>query len=200
INVIVLFVIVVTAMLNVNPLLTFYSLLPLPVLSISIYFVSNIINKKSEAIQERLSGLTSVAQEVYSGIRVVKAYVQEKQLGSYFDDESEDYRIKSLSLARIEALFFPLMLLLIGFSTIVTIFIGGLEVFRGSITTGNIVEFVIYVNMLTWPVTSIGWVASIVQRAAASQKRINEFLQTTSSLASGIRDVAELKGEIEFQH
>jgi ATP-binding cassette, subfamily B, multidrug efflux pump len=186
INTIVMAVMVISLMLSVNVELTLYVLLPLPVLSISIFYINNLINKKSEAIQKQLGFLTNIAQEVYNGIRVIKSYVQEKTYGKYFDKESENYRTKALELARIEALFFPLMLLLIGLSTIITIYVGGVQVMQGKITTGNIAEFVIYVNMLTWPVTAIGWVASIVQRAAASQKRINEMLFTRPAIEDEI--------------
>lgn len=176
INTLIMTVMVISVMISVNSELTLYVLLPLPVLSISIFYVSNIINKKSEAIQKQLASLTHIAQETFSGIRVIKSYVQEKTYGRFFYKQSGDYREKYLELARVESFFFPLMLLLIGLSTIITIFVGGIQVIQGKITAGNIAEFILYVNMLTWPVTSIGWVASIVQRAAASQKRINEFL------------------------
>lgn len=199
-NTLVLFVMVISVMLSVNAELTFYVLIPLPVLSFSIYYVNNIINKRSEAIQKQLSYLTTIAQEVYSGIRVIKSYVQEKTYGRFFGAESEVYKYKSLRLARVEATFFPLMLLLIGLSTILTIFVGGVQVINGKITPGNIAEFVIYVNMLTWPVTAIGWVASIIQRAAASQKRINEFLQTKPAINSEQGDTIAVKGEIEFRN
>jgi ATP-binding cassette, subfamily B, multidrug efflux pump len=182
INTVVMAVMVISLMLSVNVELTIYVLLPLPVLSVSIFYINNLINKKSEAIQKQLGFLTNIAQEVYSGIRVIKSYVQEKTYGKYFNQESENYKFKALELARIEALFFPLMLLLIGLSTIITIYVGGVQVMQGKISTGNIAEFVIYVNMLTWPVTAIGWVASIVQRAAASQKRINEILFTQPAI------------------
>ena len=133
--------------------------------------MSSIINKRSSLIQKQLSFLNSVAQEVYSGIRVVKAYVKEKQFGEYFEEQNDDYMKKSLDLARVNAFFFPLMILLISASTLLTISIGGIQVSKGLATPGNIAEFVIYVNMLTWPVTAIGWIASIVQQAEASQKR-----------------------------
>lgn len=178
INLTVLCTMVIYSMIQVSPTLTLYSLIPLPVLSFSIYYVTNIINKKSTQIQAQLSVLNSLSQEVYSGIRVVKSYGQEKAMGSFFKDETEDFKSKSLELAKVNAFFSPLMLLLIGISTIITIYVGGILVMRGEISAGNIAEFVIYINMLTWPVTSIGWVASIIQRAAASQKRINEFLKT----------------------
>jgi len=198
INLLSLTVLVIYSMLRVNPTLTLYCLAPLPILSVSIYYVSNIINKKSTVIQKQLANLNSLAQEVYSGIRVVKSYVREAPMLRYFSDQSEDYKAKSLELARVNALFYPLMLLLIGTSTIITVYVGGLLVVRGSITTGNIAEFVIYVNMLTWPVTAIGWIASIVQQAAASQRRINEFLQTEPTIANPIDAPRPLRGEIVF--
>ena len=182
VNLTVLCSMVIYSMIQVSPTLTFYALLPLPILSFSIYYVTNIINKKSTLIQGQLSVLNSLAQEVYSGIRVVKSYGQEKAMGQYFKEETEDFKNKSLGLAKVNAFFNPLMLLLIGISTIITLYMGGILVINGQISTGNIAEFIIYINMLTWPVTSIGWVASIIQRAAASQKRINEFLQTNPDI------------------
>ena len=199
INLTTLFVMVIYSMFKVNTELTLYTLLPLPFLSLSIYYVSNIIHKKSAIIQKQLSRLNSIAQEVYSGIRVIKSYVQEKQFGRFFEDESEDYKEKTLELARVNALFFPLMLVLIGVSTIIVIYVGGLQVEKGNVTPGNIAEFVIYVNMLTWPVTSIGWIASIIQQAEASQQRINEFLDTKPTIQSSIQTVEHLAGEIVFR-
>lgn len=198
-NTFVLFVMVIAVMISVNAELTLYVLIPLPVLSLSIYYVNNIINRKSEAIQKQLSFLTTIAQEVYSGIRVIKSYVQEKTYGKYFGAESEMYKYKSLQLAKVEATFFPLMLLLIGLSTLLTIYVGGVQVIHGKITPGNIAEFVIYVNMLAWPVTSIGWVASIIQRAAASQKRINEFLLTKPEIEVQNGEELAIRGNIEFK-
>lgn len=185
INLLILFILVIQSMISVNAKLTLYALAPLPILSVVIYIVSEKINKKSGAIQQQLSRLTSIAQEVYSGIRVIKSYVQEKAMVRFFSNESEVYLKKSMSLARTDALFFPFMILMIGVSTIVTIYVGGLFVYQGHITPGNIGEFVIYVNMLTWPVTAIGWVASIIQQAAASQRRINELLDRSSALRDG---------------
>lgn len=182
VNLTILCVLVIYSMIQVSPTLTMYALIPLPILSFSIYYVTSIINKQSEEIQAQLSTINSTAQEVYSGIRVVKSYVQEKPMGSYFGDEAETYKQKSLKLAKVEAFFRPLMLILIGASTIITIYVGGILVMNGQISAGNIAEFVIYINMLAWPVTSIGWVASIIQRAAASQKRINEFIKTKPDL------------------
>ncbi len=180
-----LFIVTIYMMLSVNVQLTLYVLLPLPILSFSIYFVSSRINKRSEAIQKQLSHLTSIAQESFSGIRIIKSFVQEKSMKAFFDSECEEYKDRTLSLARVESLFFPLMLLLTGLSTILTIYLGGLKVISGEITTGNIAEFVIYINMLTWPIASVGWVASLIQRAEASQKRINEFLQVEPVIHSG---------------
>lgn len=182
VNLTVLCTMVIYSMIQVSPSLTFYALLPLPVLSVSIYYVTSIINKKSRRIQAQLSVLNSLAQEVYSGIRVVKSYGQERAMGRYFTQETEDFKRKSLELAKVDAFFYPLMLLLIGVSTIITLFVGGTLVINGNLSPGNIAEFVIYINMLAWPVTSIGWVASIMQRAAASQGRINEFLQTETDI------------------
>lgn len=198
VNLVSLFILVIHSMVRVNLELTLWCLAPLPFLSISIYYVSNIINKKSETIQRKLATLNSVAQEVYSGIRVVKAYVQESAQVRHFAEESEDFRRKSLSLAKVNSLFYPLMLLLIGASTILVVYVGGLQVAEGSVTPGNIAEFVIYVNILTWPVTAIGWIASIAQQAAASQKRINEFLNTNPTIANPVINPMPLQGQIEF--
>jgi len=184
INLISLFTLVIISMLRVNVTLTLWSLLPLPILSISIYYVSSLISKNSTKIQQQLSKLTSISQEVFSGIRVVKSYTQEKPMGHFFHEESQSYMDKSLRLARVDSLFQPTMLVLIGLSTIITVYVGGLQVAKGAITTGNIAEFIIYVNMLTWPVTSLGWISSLIQQAAASQKRINEFLEIKPEIIS----------------
>jgi len=199
INLTVLSLMIIIAMLSVSVKLTIMVLLPLPILSISIYYVNSIINKKSEEIQRQLSEITSVAQETYSGIRVVKSYVQEESVKNHFSVESELYKTKSLSLARVQAMFQPLMIFLIGLSTIMTIYFGGIEVINGTISQGNIAEFVIYVSMLTWPVTAIGWIATIIQTAAASQKRINAFLNEEVNITSNITDNTILKGGIEFK-
>ncbi len=182
VNLVSLFALTIYSMVSVSPILTFYTLIPLPLLALSIYYVSMQIHKRSEKIQQQLATLNSSAQEAYSGIRVVKSYVREKPIVQHFADQSEVYKSKALSLARIDNAFFPLMLLLIGASTIITVYVGGLQVVAGNITPGNIAEFVIYVNMLTWPVTSIGWIASLTQQAAASMKRINEFLKTQPTI------------------
>jgi ATP-binding cassette, subfamily B, multidrug efflux pump len=179
-----LFSLTIGAMIRVSPTLTLWSLLPLPFLSFSIYWVSTLMNRRSEKIQQQLSVLTSTAQEVYSGIRVVKSYAQENAMGRWFDEQSENYRAKSLALIRVDAFFFPLMTLMIGTSIVITVYVGGLEVMAGRLLPGHIAEFVIYITMLTWPVTAIGWIASLTQQAAASQKRINEFLKTQPTVTS----------------
>ena len=193
-------VLVVYSMLQVSVELTLYSLAPLPFLSISIYYVSNIINQRSYEIQQQLSNLNSTAQESYSGIRVIKSYVQERAVRKFFADQSDDFKDKSLDLARVDAFFFPLMVVMIGASTILTVYIGGLQVVNGTISTGNIAEFVIYVNMLTWPVTAVGWVASIIQQASASQKRINEFLDQQPEIENPVAESkpVSLEGAIKF--
>ena len=198
INLVSLFVFVIYSMLQVSVELSLYVLAPLPFLSLSIYYVSSLINKRSTIIQQQLATLNSTAQEVYSGIRVVKSYVQEKPMSRFFSGQSQNYMDKSMDLAKINALFFPLMMLLVGVSTILTVFIGGLQVVKGTVTPGNIAEFVIYVNMLTWPVTAIGWIASIVQQAAASQKRINEFLKTKPAIVSPKSKDTAIKGTVTF--
>ncbi len=173
-----LFSLTIGSMWRVSPTLTLWSLAPLPFLSLSIYWVSTLMNRRSEKIQQQLSVLTSTAQEVYSGIRVVKSYAQEQAMGHWFEEQSENYRAKSLALIRVDAFFFPLMTLMVGTSVVITVYVGGLEVVANRLQVGHIAEFVIYITMLTWPVTAIGWIASLTQQAAASQKRINEFLKT----------------------
>ncbi len=200
VNLVVMFVLVIWAMIRVNPGLTFYTLLPLPALALIIYFVEEIINRKSEKVQERLSGISTFVQEVFSGIRVLKSYSREQYFASEFKNEANRYQETSLQLTKVNALFHPSMVLLIGLSTILTVFVGGLKVMAGEITIGNIAEFVIYVNMLMWPVAVLGWVVSLIQRASASQKRINEFLDTVPITKSGNYSPQVLKGEIEFRH
>lgn len=200
VNLVSLFIMVIYAMLTVNVELTFYCLLPLPFLSLSIYYVSNLINQQSEVIQRQLATLNSAAQEAYSGIRVVKSYVQEQSLARFFRKQSDHFKDKSLELAQVNALFFPLMLLMIGASTLIVVYVGGLQVVKGTITPGNIAEFVIYVSMLTWPVTAIGWIASIVQQAAASQKRINEFMETKPTIFNPVINPVPLQGKISFRN
>ncbi|MCB9335217.1 MAG: ABC transporter ATP-binding protein [Flavobacteriales bacterium] len=198
-NLITLFALVIPVMFSINVKLTLYSLTPLPILSIIIYFVSNRINKQSEQVQAKLSDITTLSQETYSGIRILKSFVKEALFISKLNNENEAYRDNSMNLVRTNAVFFPVMMLLIGLSTIFTIYIGGLEYINGNITLGNILEFVFYINMLTWPVTAIGWVTSIIQRAAASQKRINEFLSTPSKIKNPSNEHFDLKGNIKFK-
>ena len=193
-------VIVVYLMIDVNPLLTLYTLSPLPFLALTIYYVNHIIHRKSERIQAQLSNLTSIAQESYSGIRVIKSYVQEDASIRHFEQESESYKQSSVSLAKTDALFQPAMALLIGLSVVLTIFIGGIQVIHGNITVGNLAEFVIYVNMLMFPFFSIGMVASMIQRAAASQQRLNEFLQIQPTIKnSPDARAVTLQGAITFK-
>ena len=194
-----LFSFIIYSMFQVSATLSWYTLLPLPFLSISIYYVSTIINKKSAIIQEQVSTLNSTAQEVYSGIRIVKSYAKENEFQHFFKDQSIDYKDKALGLARVQALFFPLMILVVSLSTLLTIYIGGKLVVAGEISTGNIAEFVIYINMLTWPITSIGWIASLVQQAEASQARINEIMHTEPTIISGDKSLDNFKGSIEFR-
>jgi ATP-binding cassette, subfamily B, multidrug efflux pump len=200
INLITLFPMVIGYMLSINVSLTLWSLLPLPILSLSIYYVNNMINERSEKIQRSLSGLSTFVQEAFSGIRVIKAFVREKDSAADFSKASEDYKVKSIRLTKVESLFYPLILGLIGLSTIIVVFVGGNQVIEGAIGYGVIAEFILYVNMLTWPVTSLGWVTSIVQRAAASQTRINEFLDEENDIVSisGLR--VPIKGDIRVQN
>ncbi|MBK7303086.1 MAG: ABC transporter ATP-binding protein [Saprospiraceae bacterium] len=200
-NLITLFIIVIFTMFKVNFWLSVYTLLPLPLLSFIIYKVSNLINKRSEKIQKQLARLTSMAQEAFSGIRIIKSFHREENWTQKFERESNRYKDLSLELNRVESLFFPSMFLLIGLSTLITIYVGGLDVFKGTVTPGNIAEFVIYINMLTWPVSAIGWCASIIQQAEASQKRINEFLNVAPEIHSNSEpDEFPDKFDISFDH
>lgn len=200
INTIVLFIMIVGFMFSVNARLALYSLLPLPLLAITIYYVNTMINTRSEKIQEQLSSLSNFVQETFSGIRVIKAYVREDDVRHKFDAESENYKTQSMALVQVQALFFPMILLLVGLSTIITVYVGGKEVMNGTISSGNIAEFLVYVNQLTFPVMSLGWVTSLIQRAAASQKRINEFLNTEPEIISGKSEPSNLTGLIEFKN
>lgn len=188
-------------MLKENRELTLYVLSPLPILALTIYYVNTIINRKSDRIQSLLSDLTTNAQESYSGIRVIKSFVQEKAMLGFFDKNSEDYRRNAISLAKTEAIYFPSISLLIGLSTLITILIGGFYVINGQISIGVIGEFVMYILLLTFPVSAIGWTASMIQRAATSQRRINEFLYTRSTIqnSKNTRQII-LKGKIEFKN
>ncbi len=196
-NLLILFPLVISYMVSVNLELTLYSLLPLPILSLSIYYVNNLINARSEKIQQSLSQLSTFVQEAFSGIRVLKAFVREQDSASEFDKASEEYKYQSIELTRVNALFFPLIMALVGISTIITVYIGGMMVIQGEIGYGVIAEFILYVNMLTWPVASLGWVTSIVQRAEVSQRRINELLDQKTDLSSVENIESSLAGALE---
>lgn len=198
-NLFTLFLMLIPIMFTINFKLTMYALIPLPFLSFSIYYVHNKINRRSEEIQRSLSGLSTFVQEAFSGIRVLKSFAREQESAERFSEKSEEYKLKSLRLTRVNALFFPLILFLIGLSTILTVFVGGTEVINGTLSFGNIAEFIIYINLLTWPVTSLGWITSIVQRAAASQKRVNEFLKEKNHIKSHKNLTKEILGDIKFE-
>ncbi|MBC7915212.1 MAG: ABC transporter ATP-binding protein [Pyrinomonadaceae bacterium] len=200
INTVVLFLLIIIAMVSVNLKLALYSLLPLPILALTIYYVHSKINERSERIQQQLSKISGFVQETFSGIRVIKAYVRETDIQHKFAIESNSYKASSLALVQVQAMFYPIMLLLIGLSTIITVFIGGKEVMAGTITSGNIAEFIVYVNQLTFPVTSLGWVTSLIQRAAASQKRINEFLDLKPEIPNSGTEKISVRGEISFKN
>ncbi|HEY0245834.1 MAG TPA: ABC transporter ATP-binding protein [Mucilaginibacter sp.] len=200
INTVVRFVLVIYFMLTVNVRLAIFSVLPLPILAVIIYYVNNTINFRSEKIQERLSALSGFVQENFSGIRIIKSYVRERHARKNFALESEDYKTHSMALVKVQASFYPLMLLLVGLSNIITIFIGGIEVMKGTITAGNIAEFLVYLNQLTFPVMALGWVTSLIQRAAASQKRINEFLHQQPEIISPNVPAKHVDGNIEFDN
>ena len=200
INMLMMFILVIWAMFSVNSKLAFFVLLPLPLMSYLVYHVHDKINRKSEAVQAKLSDISTFIQETFSGIRVLKAYSREDSFVKTYHQQSSEYRDQSMDLVKVNAMFMPSMLLLVGVSTILTIYIGSLQVINGQITVGNIAEFVIYVNMLTWPVASLGWVVSIVQRAAASQQRINEFLKTEPTIHSGSYCPASINASIELKN
>ncbi|HEY8929878.1 MAG TPA: ABC transporter ATP-binding protein [Mucilaginibacter sp.] len=200
INTVVLFVMVIYVMLTVNVRLAVWSVLPLPILAIIIYYVNNTINFRSEKIQQRLSALSSFVQENFSGIRVIKSYVREAHVTKKFAAESENYKTHSIELVRVQAMFYPIMLLLVGLSNVITMYVGGTEVMKGNITSGNIAEFIVYLSQLTFPVIALGWVTSLIQRAAASQKRINEFLELQPEIISPNVPTVPLKGLIEFKN
>jgi ATP-binding cassette subfamily B protein len=199
-NVTILMLMIIPFMFYINFNLAFYSLMPLPLLVVSIYSVQNIINRRSEQIQESLSNLSTYVQETFSGIRLIQSFIRETNFEKVFTKKSVDYRNKSIGLQFVLALFFPVIMTLIGLSIIITVYVGALEVFDGNLTIGNIAEFLIYVYLLTWPVTALGWITSIVQRASASQKRINEFLKEKSDINSSEKIRINLKGKIEFKN
>ena len=200
INTLTLFVVVIIFMYKQSPTLTMYTLIPLPVLSVIIYKISSEIHKRSTIVQQYLSKLSTFSQETFSGISVIKAYGIEPQTYTNFEDLSETSKQKQLSLVRIQAFFFPMMILLIGLSNVVVIYFGGKQYMAGQITLGTISEFIMYVNMLTWPVATVGWVTSIVQEAEASQKRINEFLKTEPEIKNLNPNPSHISGDIAFKN
>lgn len=201
INLIALISLSVYYMVKKDPELSFYVLAPMPVLAITIYFVNNIINKKSEEVQAKLSDLTTNAQQAYSGIRVIKSFVQESAMLRFFRSNSEQYRSSAMSLYKTEAVYFPIMGLIIGVSTLLVILIGGLKYMKGELNFGDMAAFIMYLTMLTFPVSAIGWVASTIQRAAASQRRLNEFLLTESTIQPPAKPIEhQLQGAIEFSN
>jgi len=199
-NLITVFALVIYYMYHVSTTLMWYVLLPLPILSFSIYYVNSLIIKKSEEIQAGLSTISTFVQEAFSGIRVLKSFVREKQSLAAFTEASANYRRKSLDLVKIDSLFTPLISLLVGFSTLLVVYVGSNEVMAGRMTLGNITEFIMYVFMLTWPVTALGWTSSQIQRAAASQKRINEFLEIKSELIPGKQIKQPILGKWTFKN
>lgn len=195
-----LFLMLIPIMFSISATLTWYALSPLPLLSLSIFFVNNKIERRSEEIQKSQSRLSTFVQEAFSGIRVLKSFNREAESIKKFDTESDAYKNQSMKLTVVQSLFYPLIMGLVGLSTILTVYAGSTQVINGNLTLGNIAEFIIYVNLLTWPVTSLGWTSSLVQRAEASQKRINEFLQTTSNIVSEKNIAREIQGKIEFKN
>jgi ATP-binding cassette subfamily B multidrug efflux pump len=201
INLVVLFVMCIGFMLHVNPELTLWTLAPLPVMSVVIYYVSDVINRRSMAVQQQQSHLSSLAQESFSGVRVLKAHAKERMAVDRFAAAADAYRRSSMDQARVDALFMPAIMLLIGLSTVLTIFIGGMKLIQGdpSVSVGNIAEFVIYVNMLTWPFASVGWVTSLIQQASASMVRITEFLDTEPAIRDMDDALPQLHGAVTFE-
>jgi len=201
INTITLFVVALIYMINTAPKLTLYTLLPLPVLSVIIYKLSKLINHRSNIVQQSLSTLSAFTQEKFSGITVIKSYNIESAVNIDFDDLSSQNREKQINLTKVQALFFPMMILLIGVSNLLVVYIGGMQYISGEIEKiGTIAEFIIYVNMLTWPVATVGWVTSLVQQAEASQNRINEFLDTEPEVKNLNQETSEIKGDITFKN
>lgn len=199
-NTLVLIIITLIYMYRQSPELTFFTVTPLPILSITIYKLSSVINLRSKKVQESLSKLSSFTQEIFTGIQLIKSYAVESKISKEFNRISNESKQKQVSLVKMQALFLPLMILLIGFSNLLVIYVGGKQYLEGEISNiGIIAEFIIYVNMLTWPVASIGWITSIVQQAAASQKRINEFLKQKSEIINIENGNFHLRGNINFR-
>jgi ATP-binding cassette subfamily B protein len=200
INLVVLFFMVIYQMIAINPILTFFVLLPLPIMSVLIYFVSTKMNQLSGKVQEEQSNLSTIAQESFAGMRVIKAYSREKEIWEGFSSSSSAYKKRTMKLVFVNSLFMPTMMFLIGLSTLIAIYLGGLMVYEKTISLGGIVAFIFFVNNLTWPFASIGWVTSLIQRAAASQKRINEFLNQHPEVVSTNQSKFVFNGKIEFSH
>ena len=200
INTVSLFIIVILYMISIAPKLTLYTILPLPILSFTIYKLSRIINVKSALVQEVLSNMSSSAQESFSGIAVIKSYNLQGIISKGFDDLASDSYQKNMTLVKVQAWFFPLMILLIGFSNLIVIYVGGNQYINGEIEIGVLAEFIIYVNMLTWPVAVVGWITSIVQQAEASQERINKFLKEQPEISNGKGTFNSISGEIELKN
>jgi len=199
-NMLVSLVVTIILMLRTDVTLTLYTLLPLPILSVSIYYLSRLIHKKTTIVQQYLSKLTTAAQETFSGIRIIKSYTTEQDTINQFEHLAETSKQKNIDLFKIQALFFPLMILLIGASNLLVIYIGGLRYIDGIITIGDIAKFIMYVNILTWPVAILGWVTSIVQQADASQTRINEFLNEKPEVINHIDSPSKIDGNIRFKN
>lgn len=200
INMIVLFIVGFTQMIQIDATLTMYTLIPFPVLSISIFVLSRQINKKSAIVQKYLSKLTTFNQEFFSGINVVKSYAIEKAVITNFDALADVSKEKNIELHKIQALFFPLMILLIGISNIIVLYVGGQQYINGEVQIGVIAEFFLYVNILTWPVAIVGWVTSIVQQAETSQQRINEFLEQVPEIKNNVKTNTEVNGKVVFNN
>lgn len=199
INLSIMLVLVISKMVSVSPSLTLYAILPMPILAVTIFIVSNKINVKSLKVQESLATISNISQETFTGIRLIKSHVLESELTKRSFKANEQYKDDQMSLTKTQSLFFPLMILLIGLCTLIVIYFGGKEVIAGRMSKGTIAEFVIYINMLTWPVASIGWVSSITYTAAASQKRINEFLKTEPKIKNTETKTYDINGDIKFK-
>lgn len=200
INIAFLMPMVMYKMFSLDATLMLYVLLPFPLLSLSVFYVNNMIDKKSEVIQRKLSDLTTMAQETFSGIRVIKSFVREDNITAIFEKDCEDYKAKSLKLTRIDALWFPLITLLIGCSNVLALYIGGQQYIAGMITYGVIIKFMMYVNIVTFPVSALGWVTSMIIRAGTSLKRINAFMNTIPAIISGSKNVDLTQESIQFEN
>lgn len=198
-NLLVMFIFCTVNMVRVNWQLALFVLIPMPILSYTIYRLNSSINKTSEELQAKLSDLTTMAQESFSGIRVIQAYVQEKMMARFFEDASEEYKTESLKLARIEAFYFPLIMFLVGFCLLIIILVGGYFNINGKISIGNIAEFMLYLNMLTFPMSALGWAVALTQQAAVSMRRINAFMEEQPSVLNQEAPGFMLNGDIEFK-